>query len=76
MQLHLRTLLSSAVVTALAYMPNAYAGTDTWFTPLTESAPVTAPNSYEEINAPWVAPGDIHFKNLVNITLNFTGTQK
>ena len=67
MQLHLRTLLSSAVVTALAYMPNAYAGTDTWFTPLTESAPVTAPNSYEEINAPWVAPGDIHFKNLINM---------
>ena len=70
MQLHLRTLLSSAVVTALAYMPNAYAGTDTWFTPLTESAPVVSEpdNAFKEINAPWVLAEDgMHFKNLVNM---------
>lgn len=34
----------------------ASAGTPTYFQPLTESAPVTAPNSSEELNAPWVTP--------------------
>jgi uncharacterized protein len=43
------------------------AGTPTWFTPLTESAPVTSPNSLEELSSPWVVPADIHQKNLVSM---------
>ncbi len=45
----------------------AHAGTDTFFTPLTESAPVTAPNSDEEIFAPWVIPAGVSQKNLTSM---------
>lgn len=45
----------------------AFAGTGTWFTPLTESAPVTSPNSAEELTSPWVTPADISQKNAVSL---------
>jgi hypothetical protein len=37
---------------ALAAAPVLQAGTETWFTPLTQSAPVVAPNAIEELSAP------------------------
>ncbi|MBD5777953.1 DUF839 domain-containing protein [Pelagicoccus sp. NFK12] len=67
-------LLSSGVLKAasaasiLALGHSAYAGgSDTWFIPLTESAPVTNPNSPEELAAPWVTPAGIMQKNIVSL---------
>ncbi len=51
-----RTLVAASAAIAST---QAFAGTETWFTPLTESAPVTAPNSTEELTAPWVSPAGI-----------------
>lgn len=45
----------------------AVAGTDLWFTPLTESAPVTLPNSSEELGQPWVTPPGISQTNLTSM---------
>jgi hypothetical protein len=52
---------------ALAAATQAVAGTETWFTPLTESAVVTAPNSTEELTAPWTSPAGIEQFNIVNM---------
>jgi hypothetical protein len=46
---------------------SAFAGTDIWFTPLTESAPVVAPNALEELSAPWVTPAGITQNNWVSL---------
>lgn len=43
------------------------AGTGTWFTPLTQSAPVLAPNALPELRAPWVTPAGITQTNLVSL---------
>ncbi|MBK1832889.1 alkaline phosphatase PhoX [Roseibacillus ishigakijimensis] len=51
----------------LAACATAQAGTATWFTPLTESAPVTTPNSPEELTQPWVAPEGLSQKNIVSL---------
>ena len=45
----------------------AFGGTDTWFTPLTESAPVVAPNALEELTSPWVTPAGISQNNAVSL---------
>lgn len=45
----------------------ASAQTAPYFVPLTESAPVTAPNSIEEMNAPWVVPAGISQDNLTSM---------
>ena len=45
----------------------ALAGTDTWFTPLTESAPVVAPNALEELAEPWVTPTGVMQVNLLSL---------
>ena len=45
----------------------AFAQTPPYFEPLTESAPVTAPNSTEERNAPWVVPAGIDQENLTSM---------
>ncbi len=52
------TLLSASVL---------HAGTDTWFTPLTQSAPVVNPNDIEELTAPWVAPAGLQQVNWVSL---------
>lgn len=52
---------------ALVVTQTALAGTDTFFTPLTESAPVTMPDSNEEINAPWVVPAGVKQKKLTSL---------
>lgn len=53
--------------TTLASASALQAGTDTWFTPLTESAPVVAPNAIEELSAPWVAPSGLQQINWVSL---------
>lgn len=45
----------------------AFAGTDVWFTPLTQSAPVVAPNALEELASPWVSPAGISQKNVISL---------
>ena len=45
----------------------AMAGTDVWFTPLTESAPVVPANSLGELASPWVTPDGIHQKNVLSL---------
>lgn len=55
-----------AVLAAGAAGP-ALAGTDVWFTPLTSSAPVLAPNALPELIAPWVAPEGITQTNLLSL---------
>ncbi len=52
---------------ALAVAPVLQAGTDTWFTPLTQSAPVVAPNALAELSAPWVAPAGLEQINWVSL---------
>ncbi|MGH8476514.1 MAG: alkaline phosphatase PhoX [Methylococcales bacterium] len=58
---------SLAACLALAVTQTALAGTDTFFTPLTESAQVTLPDSDEEINAPWVVPPGVTQNNLTSM---------
>jgi len=52
---------------SLAACLSAQAGTETWFTPLTESAPVVSPNDLEELAQPWVAPAGILQKNVLSL---------
>ena len=42
-------------------------GSDVWFTPLTQSAPVAAPNALPELMAPWVTPEGILQTNLLSL---------
>lgn len=57
-------LLITALLVPIATL---HAGTDVWFTPLTQSAPVVAPNAFEELAQPWVTPDGIIQKNLVSM---------
>lgn len=66
----MRRRITSTTVAAgaiLAAASQAAAGTMPYFTPLTESAPVTAPNSDEELNAPWVVPTGVSQRNLTSM---------
>lgn len=66
MKLHtawFRLAMSSALIAA----PAAKAGTDIWFTPLTQSAPVVAPNALQELSSPWVTPANISQVNWVSL---------
>ena len=45
----------------------ATAGTDTWFTPLTQSANVVAPNGLAETASPWVTPAGIDQTNIISL---------
>lgn len=57
----------AAMSAALLAAPALHAGTDLWFTPLTESAPVVAPNALEELSAPFVAPAGLLQINWVSL---------
>ena len=59
--------LKTAIAAALLAAPAANAGTDIWFTPLTQSAPIVAPNSLPELSAPWTAPEGIRQNNWVSL---------
>ena len=56
-----------AITALLAASHSAFAGTDVWFTPLTQSAPVVAPNHLAELASPWVMPEGIYHKNIVSL---------
>lgn len=56
-----------AVGCVLAAQVPANAGTDVWFTPLVQSAPVVAPNALEELSSPWVTPAGISQNNWVSM---------
>lgn len=56
-----------AACIAVALSPAALAGTDTFFQPLTESAPVTVSDSVEETEAPWVVPAGMSQKSLTSM---------
>jgi hypothetical protein len=45
----------------------ALAGTDVWFTPLTESAMVVPPNTLGETASPWITPEGIHQTNIISL---------
>lgn len=45
----------------------AIAGTDTWFTPLTQSANVVPPNGLAETASPWITPEGIHQSNILSL---------
>jgi uncharacterized protein len=63
-----RTLPSTLAVLAIASTASsASANTPTWFNPLTQSAPVTAAGSNEELNAPWVTPAGVSQYNLTSM---------
>jgi len=66
MKLHsLRNRL--ALTAALLGSHAAMAGTDVWFTPLTQSAPVVPANSLGETSSPWATPEGIHQKNVLSL---------
>ncbi|MDQ8201870.1 alkaline phosphatase PhoX [Pelagicoccus sp. SDUM812003] len=53
---------------ASAFTSSSHAGgSDIWFEPLTESAPVVAPNDLEELMEPWVTPSGISQFNIVSL---------
>jgi hypothetical protein len=56
-----------ALAALLTASQAALAGTDTWFTPLTQSALVVPPNSIGETSSPWVTPEGIYHKNIVSL---------
>lgn len=58
----------TAIGAGLFTSPVLLAGTDIWFTPLTQSAPVApASNSNEELSAPFVTPTGIQQVNWVSL---------
>lgn len=56
-----------AIGAGLFAIPMVHAGTETWFTPLTQSAPVVAPNDIAELTAPFVAPEGLLQVNWVSL---------
>lgn len=56
----------AAGVLALA-VSQASAGTDTWFTPLTESTTVMAANDVNELTSPWTKPAELKVTNLMSM---------
>lgn len=44
-----------------------HAGTQPYFTPLTQSSAVASPNHINELNSPWQAPAGIKQKNLLSL---------
>lgn len=64
----LRSIRQQLLLTAgLIATQSAFAGTDIWFTPLTQSAPVVPANSLGELASPWVTPEGIHQKNILSL---------
>lgn len=56
-----------ALAALLTASQAALAGTDIWFTPLTQSAPVVPANSIGETASPWVTPEGIYQKNILSL---------
>lgn len=63
----LRNAKLIAAIGAATLAQASLAGTDIFFEPLTQSAPVIAANSAEELGSPWVAPAGITQRNLTSL---------
>ncbi len=59
--------IASAAMLGAFTNPLLAGGSDIWFEPLTESAPVVMPNDIEELMAPWVTPENISQFNLLSL---------
>jgi hypothetical protein len=65
---HLKTKYPFALAAGILSSHAAIAGTETWFTPLTQSAPVVAAaNALEERALPWVTPAGISQVNRISM---------
>lgn len=62
--------IATMVATATAAIAGqaAFAGTDVYFNPLTQSSAVASPNHINELTQPWVAPAGIDQKNLLSMS--------
>jgi hypothetical protein len=58
-------LLTAAASLTLSQV--AFAGTETFFNPLTQSGVVAAPNSAVEMNSPWLVPPGLSHANLTSL---------
>ncbi|MDX1812084.1 MAG: hypothetical protein R3240_09065, partial [Gammaproteobacteria bacterium] len=66
----MKQFTKKSIVTALALAgaQTAFAGTDVFFNPLTQSAAVAqVPNHANELNNPWQVPAGVSQKNLTNL---------
>lgn len=63
-----RPSVLSTVTVSLLIAGAAAADTEPYFVPLTESAPVVAPNAPEELNAPWTMPAGVTQVNLTSMS--------
>ncbi|HEY0945393.1 MAG TPA: alkaline phosphatase PhoX [Opitutaceae bacterium] len=61
------TGMAALAACALGAAPAHAGGSGIWFTPLTESAPVVAPNDLAELAAPWATPEGILQTNLLSL---------
>ena len=66
MKLNIRNVLVGA--SAMALSPLLLAGTDTFFTPLTQSTAVATPNHINELNSPWQTPAGISQTKLLSLS--------
>lgn len=65
---HLKMKYHLALAAGVISSPAALEGTETWFTPLTQSAPVVATaNALEELALPWVTPAGISQVNRLSL---------
>jgi len=67
MKIHSSLRHRLALAALLTASQAAMAGTDIWFTPLTQSAPVVPANSIAETSSPWVTPEGFYAKNIVSL---------
>ena len=56
-----------AAVAATGFAIGTMAGTDPYFTPLTQSSAVATPNHINELNSPWQTPGGMEQTNLMSL---------
>ena len=59
--------LAALAVVSLALPSLQAGGSDVWFNPLTESAPVVTPNALEELYSPWTTPEGISQVNVLSL---------
>lgn len=64
----MKKVLSTVLAASTVVLSQAsFAGTDLFFNPLTQSAPVSLPNSVNELTTPWQAPAGIAQENLTSM---------
>lgn len=63
---HAIKLLAGSILVALSQ--GSVAGTNVFFTPLTQSTAVATPNHINELSSPWQLPAGITYKSLLNLS--------